>query len=338
MAAQASGAGLPSAAGQAAAAHLPAIPSDDSDDELGGVSPGVAYNPFAASSSQPGSPTMPDAMTTMFNRMAEMLQASTQAATAATLAAQAAAGSSQSRSGLESRDLFKILPRPEAFRVEKQEEEHAKWIAWYWSLRQYLVAIDRDFDAELGAIEKNLNTPIPALSGDTQARSFQLYALLSSLIKGRSFQLVKQVGGQQGYEALRLLLLQYQPPSRVRSLGILSAITQVKGFSSKEPLLSQILELERGFEQYEVASSEALQDSLKSALLLRSLTGQMRQHICASLPENAAYSTLREAILRYERTQFRWGTQNVFAQDSSLLTQRPNASQDFNSNVDRPSY
>ena len=55
-------------------------------------------------------------------------------------------------------------------------------------------------------------------------------------------------------------LLQFQPPSKVRSLGILSALTQLKGFNTKEPYLPQILELEleRGFEQYELASGEAV--------------------------------------------------------------------------------
>ena len=100
-----------------------------------------------------------------------------------------------------------------------------------------------------------------------------------------------------------MLLLQFQPPSKVRSLRILSALTQLKGFNPKEPYLSQILELERGFE---VSSGEAVQSSLKSALLLRALSGNMRQHIAANLPEDASYATLRETILRYERTQFKW--------------------------------
>ena len=98
-----------------------------------------------------------------------------------------------------------------------------------------------------------------------------------------------------------------------------TALTQLKGFNSKEPYLPQILELERGCEQYELASREAVQASLKAALLLRSLSGVMRQHISASLPEDASYTTLREAILRHERTQFKWGTHNLFGSDAVLL-------------------
>ncbi|CAE7502067.1 RE1, partial [Symbiodinium necroappetens] len=238
-------------------------------------------------------------------------------------------------SGLEGRDLLKILPKPDAFKCDKADDEHSKWHAWWWTFRQYLVAVDPSFDGEIATVERSLNTPVVIMSAEQQARSFQLYALLSALIKGRAFQTVKQISGQQGYEALRMLLLQYQPASRVRSLGILSALTQIKGFNSKEPYLPQILELERAFEQYAIASGEDVQSSLKSALLLRSLSGVMRQHICAALPEDASYSVLREAVLRYERVQFKWGVNNVFAQDSVLLGHRQHHDESTPMEIDR---
>ena len=54
----------------------------------------------------------------------------------------------------------------------------------------------------------------------------------------------------------------------------------------------------------------------------------MRQHICASLPEDASYSVLREAVLRFERVQFKWGANNVFAQDSMLLGTKQHSNDD----------
>ena len=260
-------------------------------------------------------------------QMVAATQAATEAAKIAASVAQTGSSSSDSK-GLEGRDLLKILPKPEPFKVDKLEDEHSRWVSWYWQFRQYLCAIDSNFDREISLIERDLHTEVTVMPAETQARSFQLYALLSAHIKGRAFQIVKQVSLQRGYEALRMLLLQFQPPSKVRSLGILSALTQLKGFNTKEPYLPQILELERGFEQYELASGEAVQASLKSALLLRSLSGVMRQHISASLPEDASYTTLREAILRYERTQFKWGTHNLFGSDSVLLGSPSKTSQD----------
>ena len=299
--------------------------NDDDDPELDPVQHGQAAASSAAQN--PFSPTSPASATGVYltvsdvnvlmAQLAQATQAATEAARVAASVVQAR-GSSESR-GLEARDLLKILPKPEPFKVDKLEDEHARWVSWYWQFRQYLCAVDSQFDREITLLERDLHTEVVITNPETQARSFQLYALLSALIKGRAFQIVKQVSQQRGYEALRMLLLQFQPPSKVRSLGILSALTQLKGFNTKEPYLPQILELERGFEQYEIASGEAVQASLKSALLLRSLSGVMRQHISASLPEDASYTTLREAILRYERTQFKWGTHNLFGTDPVLL-------------------
>ncbi|CAE7490627.1 unnamed protein product [Symbiodinium sp. CCMP2592] len=211
-------------------------------------------NPFSPAASPSN---MGMALEAMLNRMASMVEASTNAASIAATAvqsmhnAQSAAGA---KAGLEGRDLLKILPKPEPFKVDKAEDEHSRWHSWYWVFRQFLVAVDQNFDAEISEVERSLNNPVLIVSAEQQARSFQLYALLSTLIKGRAFQTVKQINHQQGYEALRMLLLQFQP----------------------EPYLPQILELERAFEQYSLAS------------------GVMRQHICASLPEDASYNRLQK--------------------------------------------
>ena len=70
-----------------------------------------------------------------------------------------------------------------------------------------------------------------------------------------------------GYEALRQLMAMFALKSQGRSLGILTAITQVPAFKQNEALLPQVLELERV--EYESASSEAIQDCIAFALLRR---------------------------------------------------------------------
>ena len=97
-------------------------------------------------------------------------------------------------------------------------------------------------------------------------------------------------------------------------------MTTIKSFDHKQPILPQLLELERAFEEYQRASGEPVQESLKSALLLRSITVSMRSHIAASLDEDAGYSTLRECVLKFERTQFKWSGMHVFAPDGLFAT------------------
>eukprot|EP00439_Symbiodinium_sp_Y106_P005970 s13888_g1.t1 len=220
--------------------------------------------------------------------------------------------------GLDSRDLLRLLPKPEVFKVPPKQDEHAAWLSWWWGTRQYITALDQRFDNDIAVIEANLSREVVLSASDppgTAVRSAQLYAILCSLLKGKALSIVRQIDSKRGYEALRLLFMQYQPPSKVRSLGILSALTTIKSFDHKQPVLPQLLELERAFEEYQRASGEPVQESLKSALLLRSITASMRSHIAASLDEDAGYSTLRECVLKFERTQFKWSGVHVFSSD-----------------------
>ena len=59
--------------------------------------------------------------------------------------------------GLDSRDLLRLLPKPEVLKVGPKGDEHQAWLTWWWQTRQYLVALDHKFDSDLKTIEENLN-------------------------------------------------------------------------------------------------------------------------------------------------------------------------------------
>ena len=66
---------------------------------------------------------------------------------------------------------------------------------------------------------------------------------------------------------------------RTRSLGILSAITSMIHFKGNEPLLPQVLDMERISEEYERSSGKKLDDDFKTSIFLRSITQNMRNPI-----------------------------------------------------------
>ncbi|CAE7302550.1 unnamed protein product, partial [Symbiodinium sp. CCMP2592] len=255
----------------AAAAAGPPIPDDDSDpEELGPVEgPQLPpLNPFAAASPAAASPTHVTLSAEMFERVMQAV---------------ASSRSSSSPEGLDSRDLLRLLPKPEVFKVPPKQDEHAAWLSWWWGTRQYITALDQRFDSDIAVIEANLSREVVLSPSDPQGtavRSAQLYAILCSLLKGKALSIVRQIDSKRGYEALRLLLMQYQPPSK---------------------------------------------ESLKSALLLRSITASTRSHIAASLDENASYSTLRECVLKFERTQFKWSGMHVFSPDGLFAASNADA-------------
>ena len=221
---------------------------------------------------------------------------------AANLAAQSIAARDTSSGALGSSDMARILPKPDAFRPATREEERSQWLGWWWGLKQFLGALDSRFTADLETIENNPSAEITVFADtETEQRSKRLYSLLASLVKGRGLQVVQRVPRQNGYESVRQLINMFQPTSRTRALGILSALTQMPPFRTNEPLLAQLLDMERIFDEYNRSSGKLVDEDLKTSILMRCITGSMRQHLATQLTETATYDELREAALRYER-------------------------------------
>ena len=75
------------------------------------------------------------------------------------------------------------------------------------------------------------------MNEDEKKRSMFLYELLASLLRGRLLTVLRGIPENNGYEALRQLVMQCQPTSRNRSLGILNALMSWKEFDMKGALL-----------------------------------------------------------------------------------------------------
>ena len=298
---------------------------DDEDPELA-TGPDPSTNPFspggtanASNAANVMSLSQSD-LVLMMRQMMEVTQAASTAAQAA-LAATKDAG----KSGLAGADMARLLPKPDVFKPANREAEHGEWSAWLWTLKQYLGALDVAFTDELTFIERNPTRDLsgePYASLESERRSKQLFALLSSLIKGRGLQIIQRIPVQNGFEALRQLVQLYQPASKTRSLGILSALTSMGHFRAGEPLLPQVLDMERIMDEYERSSSKKLDDDFKSSIFLRSVSSNMRNHLATVLNEDVTYSTLRETALHFERMNTKWDSKNLFAGDSLFSKSR----------------
>ena len=285
------------------------------------ASASAAQNPFSPGSPQAqGMYVTPDDMMTM---MRQMMEATTAAATAAQAALSAATSQGNAKQGIAGSDMARILPKPDVFKPATREEEHGMWLQWFWSLKQYLCALDSAFGDEIAYLEQHPDEEGQGYkSPEAAQRSKQLFALLCSLVKGRGLQLIQRVPAQSGFEALRQLIQLFQPTSRTRSLGILSAITSMNHFKGNEPLLPQVLDMERIFEEYERSSGKKLDDDFKTSIFLRSITQSMRNHLATILTEDVTYDALREAALRFERMNAKWDARNLFAGDSLFANRR----------------
>ena len=259
-----------------------------------------------------------------------MIVAAEAAATAAQVAAQALQEQQGARTAEKEKDWFKLVPKPATFDPSSREQEIAQWKDWWWSVEQFLATVDSDFQLEIDLVKSHVEQPEDHTQYDAAQlkRAHFLYSLLASLLRGRLLSVLKGVGNNNGYEALRQLFSICQPPSRNRALGLLNAIMGWQNFNMKSPLLPQILKLEEAFREYQRVASD-LADEIKFAVLLRCVGGQLRMYLNVNVTETQSYSDLREAILRYDRATVRWTDAMALGTDLSAGVSEP-----FNQPVD----
>ena len=81
-------------------------------------------------------------------------------------------------------------------------------------------------------------------------------------------------------------------------------------FNGKSSFLSQVLRLENAFYEYDKLGTK-LAEELRTAVLLRSVTGQLKVWLQLQIDESYGYDKARELILSCERSTARWTEQMV---------------------------
>ena len=170
----------------------------------------------------------------------------------------------------------------------------------------------------------NVNTVVDttAQSNAEMRRGSFLYGLLASLLKQRPLMVLKAVGEANGYEAYRQLIASNEAHSKNRSMSLLNLIMNWPIFNSKVSLLSQIMKLENAYAEYERLGT-ALTEEIRSAVLMRCLTGQLKVWLQLQINEGTTYLQLRELIVSYERSTSKWTEPMVLGADAVVDTSAP---------------
>ena len=258
--------------------------------------------------------------------LARRMMAATEAASAATqLAARALdeLKTATERSS-ENKDWYKLLSKPSSFDPSSREAEISGWRDWSWSFEQYLGSLDSVFTEEIRVIRNNIETVVAtsAQSNAEMRRGSFLYGLLASLLKQRPLMVLKAVGEANGYEAYRQLIASNEPHSKNRSMSLLNLIMNWPSFTSKSSLLSQIMKLVNAYAEYERLGT-ALAEEIRSPVLMRCLTGQLKVWLQLQINETTTYLQLRELIVSYERSASKWTESMVLGADAVVDSSAP---------------
>ena len=99
-------------------------------------------------------------------------------------------------------------------------------------------------------------------------------------------------------------------------MGLLNVIMNWPTFSGKMSYMQQILKLEHAYAEYEKLGTR-LNDDLKTAVLMRSITGQLKTWLQLQVSETTTYAKVREMIMAYDASTTRWSEQMVLGIDNS---------------------
>ena len=91
-------------------------------------------------------------------------------------------------------------------------------------------------------------------------------------------------------------------------MNLLQGIMSYPSFNMKSSLLPQIrqtLKLEEHYVQYERLGGK-LSPDMKSAVLLRAVSGQMKTHLNLTWNEGSSYNKIREAIIAFDTATTKW--------------------------------
>ena len=245
-----------------------------------------------------------------------MVQAAEAAAAAATAVA------TRPDSGKD--DWYKMLPKPGVFDPKDREAELSSFRNWWWSVEQYLMAVDAEFLSHFDVLRQNLDAPIvvSSLTADQKRRGTFLYGLLASLLRNRPLLMLKGVDRGNGFEAVRQLFKTCQPSSRNRALGLLHILMRSPEFEMKSAMLPQILKLEDSFREYERIGG-VLSGELKFAILMKSIGGQLKTYLNMTIQDSTTYDALRESILQYDQATIKWSSTMALGSNSVVANDGP---------------
>ena len=80
--------------------------------------------------------------------------------------------------------------------------------------------------------------------------------------------------------------------------------------------MQQLLKLEHAYNEYERLGTK-LNDDLKTAVLMRSITGQLKTWLQLQVNESTTYSKVREMVMMYDSQTTKWSEQMVLGVDAA---------------------
>eukprot|EP00971_Amphidinium_carterae_P351885 6492321-Amphidinium_carterae.1 len=204
----------------------------------------------------------------------------------------------------------KVIPHPQKL------TEKTHWFNWRFEFENYLVCLSEEYLEEMRLALLVGGVVMLPQEAAIRRRAFALYRLLASLCTGKALDLVKSCQStRNGYEAWRLIVLEYEPTNTTRKLAVLSDVLKAPGLDCKkspETFAIELLRWEEQVRRYEEFPSSAgggparLDEDIKKAILLDRMPEELATHIRVLVSDRTTYAELRDRIESFLSTKRMW--------------------------------
>ena len=244
--------------------------------------------------------------------MVQMLQVAAQAAQAASEAAESMRKMVEKDDNDKKQkfsEASKVVRMPDAFGSEDHEQDQKGLRDFLRNFKSWLYYANGSFETGLTNVDQNPKDVLDlnAMEPTHKAKSVQLYAILSGLLKGKPLRVLRQQEDRNGLEVYRQLVQTFTPSSRTRSLSLLQALMQFPQFTKDRTFTEQILGLERLRSEYQRCAGQDISDDLALSILVAAI----RQHVQLQIKEKHTYSDIKAFVQTYEMTTSTWSTARV---------------------------
>ena len=220
--------------------------------------------------------------------------------------AQAVTVAMQASNQSGSKNVYQGLGGPPEWDSGKDE---AGFTEWHVKVKAWLVNQDeralswlntaRDADVVLETEDLDVqNFQSDAVRNSCKRFNGLLYNLLVTKLKGEAFNIASSVRDACGLEAWRLLMRRYEPRTPGTKRALLKNLFNMKAAKRIEEIEKNLLRVEETYARYEVMSSAAIPEDIKTVILTELCTPELKEYLEFN-NKDYGYKETREAIMSY---------------------------------------
>ena len=148
-----------------------------------------------------------------------------------------------------------------AQQVQSIDGDPMKYADWSFKLRSYFGAVDQRYQEELMKTESSSTPRLNAdLGSEESALSTQMYYILVMTTAGAALDKCHNAGVNEGFEAWRQFVMEWEPKLRTRYVGLLM---NVLGYTFRDDIPTKLAAFERLVHDNENQSTKTVDDDIK---------------------------------------------------------------------------